>query len=154
MMITQNSHLPDIQLKISEDKHIKLSELKGQNVVLYFYPKDNTPGCTTEAQGFRDNIDEFKKLNTVIFGISKDSIKSHNEFSKAQCLPFDLASDDQGLCEMFGVWVKKQMYGKEYLGIERSTFLIDKDHKVRGIWRKVSVDGHVADVLRAIKELQ
>ncbi|MBL4850724.1 MAG: thioredoxin-dependent thiol peroxidase [Gammaproteobacteria bacterium] len=133
---------------------IKLNDLKGQNVVLYFYPKDSTPGCTTEGQDFRDNIKQFGKLNTVIFGISRDSIKSHENFKAKQCFPFDLLSDpDEALCNQFDVIKEKSLYGKKYMGIERSTFLIDEKGVLRQEWRKVKVKGHVDEVLEEVKVL-
>jgi len=138
-----------------DSKHAVDSDaLKGKKVVLYFYPKDDTPGCTIEAKDFRDHIKEFEKAGAVIIGVSKDSVKSHDKFKEKYCLPFPLASDENGtMCEDYGVWVKKSMYGKEYMGIERSTFLIDGSGIIRNIWRKVSVDGHVKDVLSAVQAL-
>ncbi|MCE2926530.1 MAG: thioredoxin-dependent thiol peroxidase [Rickettsiales bacterium] len=138
-----------------DSKHSVTSEsLKGKKVVLYFYPKDDTPGCTIEAKDFRDHISAFEKAGAVIIGVSKDSVKSHDKFKEKYCLPFPLASDENGtMCEDYGVWVKKSMYGKEYMGIERATFLIDGNGIIRRIWRKVSVDGHVKDVLSAVQSL-
>jgi peroxiredoxin Q/BCP len=138
-----------------DSKHSVTSEsLKGKKVVLYFYPKDDTPGCTIEAKDFRDHISTFEKAGAVIIGVSKDSVKSHDKFKEKYCLPFPLASDENGtMCEDYGVWVKKSMYGKEYMGIERATFLIDGNGIIRRIWRKVSVDGHVKDVLSAVQSL-
>jgi len=128
--------------------------LRGKHMVLYFYPKDDTPGCTVEAKDFRDHIKEFEKLNTVIIGVSRDSVKSHDAFKKKYCLPFPLASDESGkTCEDYGVWVEKSMYGKTYMGIERATFLISKDGIIRNIWRKVKVEGHVQEVLNAVKNI-
>lgn len=133
----------------------KLSDFKGKNVVLYFYPKDNTPGCTLEGQNFRDHMKAFQKLNTVILGISRDSLKSHEKFKSEQCFPFDLISDpDETLCEYFDVIKMKNRYGKLVRGIERSTFLIDANGKLRAEWRSVKVDGHVAEVLQAVKDLK
>ncbi|MDE3016871.1 MAG: peroxiredoxin [Pseudomonadota bacterium] len=128
--------------------------LKGKHMVLYFYPKDDTPGCTIEAKDFRDHIQEFEKLNTIIVGVSKDTASSHDAFKKKYCLPFPLASDESGrICEGYGTWVEKSMYGKTYMGIERATFLIDKTGVIRNLWRKVKVDGHVKEVLDAVKGL-
>ncbi|MDE3061363.1 MAG: thioredoxin-dependent thiol peroxidase [Pseudomonadota bacterium] len=128
--------------------------LRGKNMVLYFYPKDDTPGCTVEAKDFRDHIKEFEKAGTVVIGVSKDSVKSHDKFKEKYCLPFPLASDESGkMCEDYGVWVEKSMYGKSYMGIERATFLIDNTGTIRRIWRKVKVDGHVKEVLEAAKGL-
>jgi peroxiredoxin Q/BCP len=131
----------------------KLSQLKGKNVVLYFYPKDNTPGCTLEGQDFRDHHAEFARLDTVVFGISRDGLSSHQKFKDAQCFPFALISDlDNQLCNYFDVIKEKVMYGKKIKGIERSTFLIDKKGVLQKEWRKVKVTDHVIDVLTAIKQ--
>jgi peroxiredoxin Q/BCP len=146
--------VPDFEAASTGDKTIRLSELKGKNVVLYFYPKDSTPGCTTEGQNFRDNIDFFNDNDTVIFGVSRDSLRSHENFKTKQCFPFDLLSDpEEALCKHFDVIKLKKMYGKEYLGIERSTFLIDKEGNLAQEWRKVKVKGHVDEVIEAIKAL-
>lgn len=133
---------------------VEKESLKGKNMVLYFYPKDDTPGCTVEAKDFRDHIKEFEAANVVVIGISKDSLKSHDKFKEKFCLPFPLASDESGeMCEAYGVWVEKSMYGKSYMGVERSTFLVDKSGVIQKIWRKVKVDGHVKAVLDAAKAL-
>jgi len=133
---------------------ISLKDLKGSPVVLYFYPKDDTPGCTLEACAFRDTLPRFKKMNAQVFGVSKDSIEKHNKFAKKYELPFALISDSDGsLCDSFGVWVEKSMYGKKYMGIERATYLIDEAGIIRNIWRKVKVTGHAEEVLKAVKEL-
>ena len=135
-------------------KTIALGDLKGKNVVLYFYPKDSTPGCTLEGQDFRDHIRKFSARNTVVLGVSRDSIKSHESFKEKQCFPFELLSDeDETLCRQFGVIKQKNMYGRKVLGIERSTFLIDEKGVLRREWRGVKVPGHVEEVLEAIKEL-
>jgi peroxiredoxin Q/BCP len=153
-MLEKEQIAPDFQLPVSSDKEFKLSSLRGKNIVLYFYPKDDTPGCTLEAKDFATHLEEFTKLNTVVIGISRDSLKSHSKFKEKYCLPFDLASDENGeVCEKYGVWVEKSMYGKKYMGIERSTFLVDKEGKIAKIWPKVKVDGHVAEVLAAIKNI-
>jgi thioredoxin-dependent peroxiredoxin len=150
-----NQPIPDIEVQATDDQIFKLSELKGKNIVLYFYPKDNTPGCTTEGQDFRDHYDEFETLNAVIYGVSKDSLKSHEEFKSKQCFPFELISDvDEKLCRMFDVIQEKNMYGKKVMGIERSTFIIDKTGVLRKELRKVKVDGHVAAVLGEIRKLR
>lgn len=129
-----------------------LSDYRGQHVVLYFYPKDATPGCTTEGQDFRDAYPRFQELNTQIFGISRDSLKSHENFKTKQNFPFELISDhDEQLCQLFDVIKMKSMYGKQVRGIERSTFIIDPQGKLIKEWRKVNVKGHVEDVLRALK---
>lgn len=142
---------PDFTLPTDQGVTTKLSDWRGTPVIVYFYPKDNTPGCTQEACSFRDNKPDFDKKNTVIIGISKDSVKSHVKFKEKEKLNFILVSDETGeVCEKYGVWVEKSMYGKKYFGIERTTFLIDKEGKISKIWRKVSVPGHVEDVLDAI----
>jgi len=138
----------------TSDKTINLSDLQGKNIVLYFYPRDSTPGCTTEGQNFRDLYDEFSTRDTVILGVSRDSLKRHENFKEKQAFPFDLLSDeDETLCKQFDVIKLKKLYGKESLGIERSTFLIDKVGVLRQEWRKVKVKGHVDEVLEALKEL-
>ncbi len=136
------------------DGPIKLADLKGAPFVLYFYPKDDTPGCTKEACSFRDNLPRFKRAGAQIFGVSKDDLKSHAKFAEKYELPFTLISDvDGSICESFGVWVEKSMYGKKYMGIERTTYLIDQAGIIREIWSKVKVDGHAEEVLAAIKSL-
>lgn len=143
---------PDFDLPATSEQTIKLSELQGKNVILYFYPKDNTPGCTREAQDFRDNLALFKKLNSVILGISRDSLKSHDSFKEKQCLLFELLSDEtEKVCNLYDVIKMKNMYGKQVRGIERSTFLIDKNGILQREWRKVTVENHVAEVLAAVK---
>jgi peroxiredoxin Q/BCP len=145
---------PDFTLATQGNGSASLSGLKGKNVVLYFYPKDDTPGCTIEAKDFRDLMGEFEKNNTVIIGLSKDSVKSHDKFKEKFCLPFTLASDENGAtCEAYGVWVQKSMYGKKYMGIERATFLIDKQGTIAHIWPKVKVEGHAKEVLETAKKL-
>ena len=131
---------------------IELKALRGKNLVLYFYPKDSTPGCTTEGQDFRDLHSKFKRLNTVILGVSRDSIASHEKFKDKQQFPFDLLSDpDEILCKQFDVIKEKMLYGRKFMGVERSTFLIDEAGKLRQEWRKVKVKGHAAQVLEAVK---
>ena len=133
---------------------LSLKDLKGKKVVLYFYPKDATPGCTTEAQGFRDALDDFAKLGAEIVGVSKDSVKRHDNFKAKYELPFALISDEDGvICEAYGVWQEKKNYGKIYMGIARTTFLIDENGKVAEIWRNLRVKGHVDKVLEAAKGL-
>lgn len=145
---------PEFALASSLGQTITLSSLQGKKIVLYFYPKDDTPGCTVEAKDFRDHIKEFEAANTVVLGLSKDSLKSHDAFSKKFCLPFPLLSDESGkTCETYGTWVEKSMYGKTYMGIDRATFLIDGAGTIKRIWRKVKVDGHVKEVLAAAKAL-
>lgn len=140
--------------KASNDLTVKSSALKGQIVVLYFYPKDSTPGCTTEAQNFRDNLSKFKRAGAVVFGISRDSLSSHERFKEKQGLNFELIADpDEVLCQQFDVIKEKNMYGKKVIGIERSTFIIDPDGKLAHEWRKIKVAGHVDEVLAAVKAL-
>ena len=136
------------------DQKIALKDLAGKRVVMYFYPKDNTPGCTTEGQNFRDNHLKFKRRKTVILGISRDTLKTHEGFRAKFDLPFDLISDaDEKVCKLFDVIKEKNMYGRKVLGIERSTFLIDENGILRREWRKVKVKGHVDEVLEAVGEL-
>ena len=149
-----NRPVDDFEAPATGDQTIRLSDLKGQNVVVYFYPKDNTPGCTTEGQDFRDNYKLFKKLNTEIIGVSRDSIKSHENFKQKQEFPFELLSDpDEKMCKSFDVMKMKSMYGKQYMGVDRSTFLIDTNGKVIKEWRSVKVKGHVDEVLETVKGL-
>jgi peroxiredoxin Q/BCP len=147
--------VPNFELPATGEKSIKLSDLKGQTIVLYFYPKDSTPGCTREGQDFRDNYAKFKRAGSVVFGISRDSIKSHENFKAKQEFPFDLLSDkDEQVCKLFDVIKMKNMYGKQVRGIERSTFVIDKNGVLQNEWRKVKVDGHAEEVLAAVKALK
>ncbi len=146
--------VPAFEAVATGDKTLRLSDLKGRNVVIYFYPKDSTPGCTTQGQDFRDSMAEFDRAGTTILGVSRDSLRSHENFRSKQGFEFDLISDpDEKLCKLFDVIKLKKMYGRETLGIERSTFLIDRDGVLRQAWRKVRVKGHVADVLEAAKAL-
>jgi len=152
--VSANDPAPFFDLPINGGGSLSLSSLKGKNIVLYFYPKDSTPGCTTEAQEFRDNLDAFEEAGTIVVGASKDSLKRHDNFVEKQSINFPLLSDEEGvLCEAYGVWKEKKNYGKTYMGIERSTFLIDKEGKIAKVWRKVRVKGHVAEVLEAAKAL-
>jgi peroxiredoxin Q/BCP len=152
--VTVGKKVPNFSLPATGDQEISLKDLKGKNVVLYFYPKDSTPGCTTEGQDFRDNYKAFQKLNTEILGVSRDGIKSHENFKAKQEFPFDLLSDkEETLCQLFDVIKEKNMYGKKVMGIERSTFLIDAKGVLRQEWRKVKVKGHVAEVLEAVEAL-
>lgn len=146
--------VPDIEVQATDGQTFSLSDFRGRNVVLYFYPKDNTPGCTTEGQDFRDSYELFRKLKTEVFGVSRDSLKSHENFKEKQCFPFELISDpDEKLCQLFGVIKEKTLYGKKYLGIDRSTFLIDRNGVLRQEFRGVKVDGHVAAVLAEVRKL-
>ncbi len=151
-----NKPIENIIIQITgEHSTISLADLKGHNVVIYFYPKDNTPGCTTEGQTFRDLYKEFQKANTLIYGVSKDSLKSHENFKAKQAFPFELVSDPQEkLCKLFDVIKLKKLYGKEYFGIERSTFLLDKAGILRQEWRKVKVAGHAEEILKAAQALK
>ena len=147
-----NNKAPIFKGECTGDKEISLSDLKGKNVVLYFYPKDSTPGCTTEGQDFRDLKSQFTKANTIIFGLSRESLKSHENFKKKEKFNFDLISDpDEKICKQYGVIKEKSMYGKKYMGIERSTFLINAQGKLVQEWRKVKVPGHAKEVLEAAK---
>ncbi|BBL69878.1 peroxiredoxin [Methylogaea oryzae] len=152
--ITIGQAVPDFTSPATGGKTIALAELRGKPVVLYFYPKDSTPGCTQEGQAFRDNFAQFQAHDAVILGVSRDSLKSHENFKCKQEFPFDLLSDpDETLCRLFDVIKLKNMYGKQVMGIERSTFLIGRDGKLANQWRKVKVAGHWAEVLEAIKNL-
>lgn len=147
--------VPDFSAPATSDLNFKLSDYKDKsNLVLYFYPKDSTPGCTTEGQDFRDLHEEFKAHDTEIFGVSKDSMKRHDNFKTKQSFTFELISDvESGVCEHFGVWQLKKTFGKEYMGIVRSTFLIGKDGTLKQHWDKVKVKGHAVEVLEATKAL-
>ena len=154
MSVEIGDQAPDFTLATDGNGSVTLSKLKGKKVVLYFYPKDDTSGCTAEACGFRDALPDYSGVDTVVIGVSKDSVASHDKFRKKHALPFTLASDAQSdVCEKYGVWVEKSMYGRKYMGIERATFLIDGAGTVRGAWRKVRVPGHVAEVLTAARAL-
>jgi len=147
-----NRVVADFKCPATGDKTVQLKALRGQKVVIYFYPKDSTPGCTTEGQDFRDLHARFKRQNTVILGVSRDSLASHEKFKDKQKFPFDLLSDkDEKVCRKFDVIKEKSLYGRKFMGIERSTFLIDEDGKLRREWRKVKVKGHAAEVLDAVK---
>jgi peroxiredoxin Q/BCP len=146
--------VPDFSLPSTGGKPWKLSAARGQPVVLYFYPKDNTSGCTKEGLAFRDLHAQFRKAKIQIFGVSPDSLASHEKFKAKFGFPFELLSDeDRTACRLFGVWKEKSMYGKKYMGVERSTFLVDAEGVLRREWRKVKVDGHAEDVLAAAREL-
>ncbi len=153
-MIETGQPVPPFTAPATSDSTVTLDDLRGKNVVLYFYPKDSTPGCTTEGQNFRDMYAQFQAADTEIFGISRDSLKSHERFKEKQEFPFELISDpDETLCKQFDVIKEKNMYGRKVMGIERSTFLIDKEGKLAREWRKIRVPGHVENVLEAAQEL-
>ncbi len=154
MAVALDQPVTDFQAQATGGRTVTLSELQGKQVVLYFYPKDSTPGCTTEGQGFRDQQPAFEAANTVIFGVSRDGIKSHENFKAKQGFTFELISDkDETLCQLFDVIKLKKLYGKEYLGVDRSTFLIDQHGVLRQEWRGVKVPGHVDAVLAAAQAL-
>jgi thioredoxin-dependent peroxiredoxin len=154
MSVEPGQKAPDFTLPTDGGGNVSLSALAGKKVVLYFYPKDDTSGCTTEACGFRDAFPDYTVSGAVVIGISKDSVASHDKFKTKHNLPFILASDTGGeVCEKYGAWVEKSMYGRKYMGIDRSTFLIDPNGMVRGVWRKVRIPGHVAQVLKAAQAL-
>ncbi|MDY7561246.1 peroxiredoxin [Pseudomonas sp. 10B1] len=154
MAVALNQPVADFEAQATNGQTISLTGLKGRQVVIYFYPKDSTPGCTTQGQGFRDQHAAFEAANTVVFGVSRDSLKSHENFKAKQSFSFELISDkDEALCQLFDVIKLKKLYGKEYLGIDRSTFLIDKGGVLRQEWRGVKVPGHVAAVLEQAQGL-
>ncbi|WP_411380756.1 peroxiredoxin [Pseudomonas sp. MPB26] len=154
MAVVIDTPVPDFEAQATSGQTFNLAALKGKQVVIYFYPKDSTPGCTTQGQGFRDQHEAFKAANTEVFGVSRDSLKSHENFKGKQAFPFELISDkDEAVCQLFDVIKLKKLYGKEYLGVDRSTFLIDKDGVLRQEWRGVKVPGHVDAVLAAAQAL-
>ena len=153
--VLEGKKCPSFTGECTSNKTLNEKDFIGKNLVIYFYPKDSTPGCTTEGQDFRDNYKLFKNLNTEIIGVSRDSIKSHENFKDKQSFPFELLSDpDEKMCKAFDVIKMKSMYGKEYLGIDRSTFLISSNGKVVKEWRSVKVKGHVNEVLNEVKKLK
>lgn len=154
MKLKVGDKAPSFKLKNQDGKIISLTELKGKPVVLYFYPKDDTPGCTKEACNFRDEFPKFGKLKVKIIGISVDSIESHKKFAEKYNLPFNLLSDEKKeIVEKYDVWKEKNMYGRKYMGIERTTFIIDAEGKISKIFSKVKVDDHNKEVMEALKEL-
>lgn len=154
MAVALDQPVPDFTAQATRGQTVSLSALKGRQVVVYFYPKDSTPGCTTQGQGFRDQHGAFEAANTVVLGVSRDGMKSHENFKAKQGFPFELISDkDEALCQLFDVIKLKKLYGKEYMGVDRSTFLIDKDGVLRQQWRGVKVPGHVDAVLVAAQTL-
>ena len=154
MSVKINTKVKKFKVSATNELEINSDELLGKNFVIYFYPKDNTPGCTQEGEDFRDLYKEFKKLKTEIYGVSRDSLKSHEGFKEKYKYPFELISDhEEKLCNLFNVIKEKNMYGKKYMGIERSTFLINKEGKLSAEWRKVKVKGHAAEVLEEVKKI-
>jgi len=154
MAVKVGNKAPDFSLPTDGGGEVKLSALRGKSVVLYFYPKDDTSGCTKEACAFNDSLPDFSKANVEVIGVSRDSVARHDKFKDKYGLKFTLASDEGGkVCEKYGVWVEKSMYGRKYMGIERSTFLIDDNGVVRQEWRKVKVPGHADQVLEAVAAL-
>ena len=151
-MLKEGDKAPDFKLTADDDSVVSLKDFKGKTVVLYFYPKDNTSGCTKEASGFKDALDAFEEKDTVILGVSKDSVKSHKKFKEKLELPFLLLSDEElNVCNAYDVWKEKTVCGRTSMGIERSTFVIDPKGKIKKIFPKVKVTGHVEDVLKEIE---
>ena len=154
MNLEADDKAPSFNLPTDGGGNISLKDLKGETVILYFYPKDDTSGCIAEACAFRDALPDFSKAKAKVVGVSKDPVKKHDKFKEKYDLAFPLASDEDGkVCDAYGTWVEKSMYGRKYMGIERSTFLIDSKGVIRAIWRKVKVPGHVDAVLKAVQEL-
>lgn len=153
MTLQVNDKAPDFTMSVDGGDTVSLSDYKGQSLVLYFYPKDDTSGCTKQACGFSENLKAFDTLDCGVLGVSKDSVAKHDKFKAKYGLNFPLASDEDGdVCERYGVWKEKSMYGKKYMGIERTTFLIDGNGIIRHIWHKVKVADHIDDVLQVLKE--
>lgn len=154
MAIDIGDEAPAFELPTNGGGTLSMDDLKGKKVVLYFYPKDSTPGCTAEAESFRDSINDFEQAGTVIVGVSKDNVQKHDKFAEQLNLPFKLVSDADGdLAGRYGVWKEKSFFGKKFSGVERSTFVIDETGVIRNAWRKVKVNGHVHEVLDAVKAL-
>lgn len=152
-MLEVGKKAPDFSLLNQDEKKISLKNYLGQKVVLYFYPKDDTSGCTKEACGFSDDLPKFNKIDAVILGVSPDSVKSHKKFSEKYKLKFDLLADEEKLVlEKYGVWKEKSMYGRQYMGVERTTFIIDEKGKIKKVFNKVKVEGHNKEVLEALKD--
>ncbi len=152
-MLDVGKKAPDFSLLNQDEKKISLKDFIGQKVVLYFYPKDDTSGCTKEACSFSDDLPKFSKIDAVILGVSPDSVKSHKKFSEKYKLKFDLLADEEKkVVEKYGVWKEKSMYGRKYMGVERTTFIIDENGKIKKIFNKVKVDGHNKEVLEALKD--
>jgi peroxiredoxin Q/BCP len=147
MTLVEGQKVPDFSLVNDKGEYVQLADFRGKNVILYFYPKDMTPGCTTEACDFRDKYEDFSQLNAVILGVSPDNVQKHTKFIDKHGLPFSLLVDENHtVAEAYGVWVLKKMYGREYIGIERSTFLIDTEGNLIKAWRKVRVKNHIEEV--------
>ena len=154
-MLKESKNAQDFKLLANNRQSFALKDLKGKNVVLYFYPKDDTPGCTVEACSFRDSYKEIEKLGAVVLGISPDSVKSHEKFINKFSLPFPLLADEEKqMCKDYGVWVEKSMYGKKYMGVARTTFIIDKAGKIAKIFEKVKPEGHNQEVIETLKTLK
>ncbi|MDG1888499.1 MAG: thioredoxin-dependent thiol peroxidase [Alphaproteobacteria bacterium] len=154
MPLDVGDNAPEFTIATDGGGSFSLSKMKGHNVIIYFYPKDDTPGCTKEACGFRDMLPDFSDSSAKIIGISKDTVAKHDKFKSKYELPFLLGADLEGnVCEAYGTWVEKSMYGRQYMGIERATFLVDKQGTLQGVWRKVKVKGHVEEVLSAVQNL-
>ena len=150
----EGKNAPNFKLLANTRQTFALKDFKGKNIVLFFYPKDNTPGCTVEVCGFRDSFKEIEQLGAVIFGISPDSVKSHEDFINKFNLPFPLLADDEKrMCKDYGVWVEKSMYGKKYMGVTRTTFIINKEGKIAKIFEKVKPEGHNTEVIETLKSL-
>lgn len=152
-MIEENKKAPQFTLPDQNGNKVSLKDFVGKKVVLYFYPKDNTPGCTKEACDFRDSIEDFKKIKTIVLGVSPDSVESHKKFAEKYDLPFPLLSDpDKKVLQKYGVWKEKSMYGRKYMGVERTTVVIDEKGKILKIFPRVKVKGHVDEVKKALQE--
>jgi peroxiredoxin Q/BCP len=153
-MLEIGDKAPDFTLPADGGGKVSLKDLRGKTIILYFYPKDDTSGCTAEACAFRDQLPDFSKAKATVLGVSRDSVASHDKFKKKYGLTFPLLADEEGkVTEAYGTWVEKSMYGRKYMGIDRSTFLIDGKGVIRGIWRKVKVPGHADEVLKAARGL-
>jgi peroxiredoxin Q/BCP len=151
-MVSVGSKAPDFTLQTDDGHQFRLSDYLGKKVVVYFYPKDNTPGCTIEACDFRESLQQFNQLNCIVIGISRDSVATHAKFKEKYSLNFPLGADDEGaVCQLYGVWVEKSMFGKKYFGISRTTFLIDEQGIVMQVWPNVSVSTHVKDILTLLR---
>jgi len=153
-MVNEGDPVPDVKLEAMDGRTISPADFSGNKLVLYFYPKDDTSGCTAEAQAFSALAEQFEKAGTWVLGVSRDPAKSHSRFTEKYSLKVPLASDTDGsVCEAFGTWIEKSMYGRKYMGIDRATFLVDRDGVVKRVWRKVKVPGHAEEVLAAAREL-